>query len=43
MRRCLYIQPGIRHRPDEAILDCESWDISGDWLHNVPREKTVVL
>ena len=39
MGRCLYIQPGIRHRLDGAILDCESWDISGSCLHNVLREK----
>ena len=24
---------------DGAISDCESWDISGSWLHNVLREK----
>ena len=36
---CLYIQPGIRHRHDEAISDCESWDISGSWLYSVLTEK----
>ena len=36
---CLYIQPGIRHRPDGSISDCESWDISGSWLYNVLSKK----
>ena len=39
MRRCMYIQPGIRHRLDGAISDCESWNIGRSWLHNVLREK----
>ena len=38
MGRCLYIQPGIRYRPDGEISDCEIWDISGSWLHNVVKE-----
>ena len=32
IRRCLYIRQGIRHRPDGAISDCESWGISGSWF-----------
>ena len=39
MGRCLYIQPGIRDRPDGAISDCESWDIPGSWWNKVLREK----
>ena len=39
MGGCLYIQLGIRYRPDGAISDCQSWDISGNQLHNVLRGK----
>ena len=26
-------------KPDRAILDCESRDIIGSWLHNLQRER----
>ena len=42
MGGCLYIQSGIRHRLDGAVSDCESWNISGNWLHNVLRKKSVM-
>ena len=39
MGHCLYIQPVIKPRSDGAISDCKSWNIGGNWLHNVLKEK----